>query len=304
MIPMPGADYIYPNVTEVAQRSGLLERWHLAEPLGCTYIEIPADFIKNKTEVERTGQEIGSMLTRSSIEHLYEQDQNLPATLAYIMHTEPAIPRRDQHGRQVKAELRWWDPEWVAALGDMLLEIEDYLGVPPDIIEIHPGGRKNTPADIVSAMHTLVAAHWNAFGIEPLVLVENHKDQGISTAKQVQTLWTRLKEHRPEIAGLAGIALDPWYLHAVEGDEFIRSLTQIPQEALRAFHIHNDLMPPSRADPIPWSEVFSMIGDLPTRPCIKPVVYQKDRVAEAISFCNEMLAAPRVEYAGSPHQHS
>ncbi|WP_243670725.1 hypothetical protein [Methanoculleus chikugoensis] len=152
---MPGADYIYPNVTEAAQRGGgFLERWHLAEPLGCRYIEIPADFIKNQTEVERTGgQEIGSMLTRSSVELLYEQDAALPGTLRYLLHTEPAIPRRTPpHGRQATASLRWRDPGWVAGFGgDMLLEIEDVLGIPPEIIEIHPpGDRRNTHADIVA----------------------------------------------------------------------------------------------------------------------------------------------------------
>ncbi|WP_292520502.1 hypothetical protein [Methanoculleus sp.] len=297
---MPGADYIYPNVTEIARRGGLLERWHLAETFGCTFVEIPADFIKNRTEVERTGQEIGSMLNRSSVEHLYEQDTGLPGSLAYVLHTEPAIPRKDQHGRGVRAELRWRDQDWVIAFGDMLLEIEDYLGVPPDIVEIHPGDRKNTPSDIVSAMHTLITAHWNAFGVEPLVLVENHSDQSISTAGQMRKLWTTLKEADPEIADLAGIALDPWHLYAAGKDEFPGSLGAIPREALRAFHIHNDLLPPSATDPIPWPEVFSVIREAPERPCIKPAVYQKNRVAEAIAFCNEMLAAPQVEYAGRP----
>ena len=141
---MPGAEYIYPNVTEAAQRGGFLERWRLAEPLGCRYIEIPADFIKNQTEVERTGQDVGSMLSRSSVKLLYDSDTTLPGALRYLLHTEPAIPRRTPHGRQATASLRWRDPDWVAAFGDMLLEIEDVLGIPPEIIEIHPGDWKNT----------------------------------------------------------------------------------------------------------------------------------------------------------------
>ena len=297
---MPGADYIYPNVTEVARRGGLLERWGLAEPLGCTYVEIPADFIKNRTEVERTGQDIGSMLTRSSIEQLYRQDAGLPHSLGYLLHTEPGIPRRDHHGRQVKAELRWRDPEWVIALGDMLLEVGDFLGVPPDIIEIHPGDRKNTHADIATGMNTLITAHKNAFGVEPLVLLENHKDQSISTGSQMRAFWATLTELEPGIADLAGIALDPWHLHAATREDFARSLRQIPPEALKAFHIHNDLRPPSVTDDVPWSEVFSVIRGLPGRPYIKPAVYQKSRVAEAVAFCEKMLAAPQVRYAAGP----
>jgi len=297
---MPGADYIYPNVTEVARRGGLLERWHLALPFGCMYIEIPADFIKNKTEVERTGEEIGSMLSRSSIEHLYEQDTAVPGSLKYLLHTEPAIPRRDQHGRQVTAELRWRDPDWVVAFGDMLIEIEDYLDIPPDIIEIHPGGRKNAHADIITAMHTLIAAHWNAFGVEPLVLLEHHKDQNISTGSQLQAFWTMLKKIHPEMAGLAGIALDPWHLHAATKEDFPGSLGEVQLDALRAFHIHSDLAPPSMTDRLPWRQIFTLIGSLPGRPRIKPVVYQKSRIPGAIAFCEEMLAAPRMEYAGPP----
>ncbi|WP_332449383.1 hypothetical protein [Methanoculleus sp.] len=297
---MPGADYIYPNVTEVARRGGLLERWHLAEPLGCTYVEIPADFIKNRTEVERTGQEIGSMLTRSSIEHLYEQDRNLPGHLGYVMHTEAAIPRKDQHGRQVTAALRWRDPEWVGAFSDMLLEIEDYLGIPPDIIEIHPGDRRNAHADIVMAMHALIVAHWDAFGVEPLVLVENHADQSISTGSRMQAFWTVLKNNHPEIAGLAGIALDPWHLYSAAREEFLGVLGELPAEALRAFHIHNDLSPPSMGDAIPWREVFRLVGSLPGTPCIKPLVYQRSRVPGAIAFCEEMLTASQPAYAAPP----
>lgn len=297
---MPGADYIYPNVTEATQRGGLLERWHLAEPLGCAYIEIPADFIKNKTEVERTGQEIGSVLNRSSIELLYLQDTGLPGSLRYLLHTEPAIPRRDRHGRQVTASLRWRDPGWVAGFGDMLLEIEDVLGIPPEIIEIHPGDRRNTPTDVVAGMHALITAHWNAFGTEPLVLLEHHKDQGISTGSQIRSFWAALKKMHPEIAGLTGIVLDPWHLHAATKDDFLGSLGEIPLDALQAFHIHSDLRPPSPDDGMPWPQVFAMIDNVSTTPRIKPVVYQKSRVPTAIAFCEEMLASRRAAYAAPP----
>ncbi len=70
---MPRIHYVYPNITELAQRGGLAGRWRLAAPLGGTHVEVPADFIKNRTEVERTGQDIGAFLSWSSIELLYER---------------------------------------------------------------------------------------------------------------------------------------------------------------------------------------------------------------------------------------
>jgi hypothetical protein len=290
-ITMPGAHYIYPNVTEVAQRGGLLERWRLAEPLECTHIEVPADFIKNRTEVERTGQDIGSFLTRASIETLYEQETGIPYTLEYALHTESGIPRTDPSGRPVRTHLKWHDPEWVEAFGDMLIEIADYLGVPPDIIEIHPGDRKNTPAHIAQAVYTLVAAHRNAFGVEPLVLLENRGDQSIATAGQIRSFWTALTGQHPEVAEQAGIELDVQHLYAAAGADFFSSLRQIPPASLKAFTIHHNLTPPSLQDEIPWSQAFGMIGGLADFPLIKPEVYQKSRVPEAIDFCERMLAA-------------
>lgn len=41
--------YVYPNVSGISQRGGLLERWEPAKINNCEFIEIPADFIKNKT---------------------------------------------------------------------------------------------------------------------------------------------------------------------------------------------------------------------------------------------------------------
>jgi hypothetical protein len=286
---MPVAHYIYPNVTEIAQRGGLLERWRLAEPLGCTHIEVPADFIKNRTEVERTGQDIGSILTRSSIEILYEQEKGIPFTLEYVLHTESAVPRTDRH---IAAQLKWHEPEWVIAFGDMLIDIADYLGVPPDIIEIHPGGRKNTHADIARAVHTLIAAHRNAFGVEPLVLLENRQDQSVATGSQMRAFWSTLTGLYPDIAALAGIALDLAHLHAATGADFLTSLREIPPDAVRAYSVHHDLKPPSEADEIPWRRVFGTIRERAATPLIKPEVYQKSRVPEAIAFCERMLGVP------------
>jgi len=54
--------YVYPNVSGISQRGGLLERWNLAKQNGCDLIEVPADFVKNKTEIEKTGLNLGEFL--------------------------------------------------------------------------------------------------------------------------------------------------------------------------------------------------------------------------------------------------
>jgi hypothetical protein len=88
--------YVYQNTSDLYRggRGGLSARFELAQSSGCKFIEMPADFIKNKTEIELTGLDLGSTLTKEAVVALYE-----PGTpsknLAYILHTEPSLPRTD-----------------------------------------------------------------------------------------------------------------------------------------------------------------------------------------------------------------
>lgn len=66
-----------------------------------------ADYISsNVTEVERAGQDMGSILNRLSVELIYDRDTAVPGNLRYLLHTEPAIPRRGQHGSPAVARPR------------------------------------------------------------------------------------------------------------------------------------------------------------------------------------------------------
>jgi len=136
--------YVFPNLSSLAQRGGLSERWDLAMDEGCGFVEVPADFIKNVGEVRRTGSEMGSVLRPKDIEILYRRGENLPPGLEYILHTEPAIGRRDEDDRFYKASLRWDDGEWRRTFSRMLLDISSHLGKPASIIEIHSGGKENS----------------------------------------------------------------------------------------------------------------------------------------------------------------
>ena len=66
--------YVYPNVSELNRkgRGGLVARQVLAESTGCGLVEIPADFIKNRTEIKLTGLDFGSFLDDTAISALYE----------------------------------------------------------------------------------------------------------------------------------------------------------------------------------------------------------------------------------------
>jgi hypothetical protein len=53
--------FVYPNTCDLG-RGGLHLRLDLARKRGCSFLEIPADFIKNKTEVRLTGLPLGRVL--------------------------------------------------------------------------------------------------------------------------------------------------------------------------------------------------------------------------------------------------
>jgi len=49
--------YVFPNISAFNRngRGGLHKRYEIAAAKDCRFIEVPADFIKNKTEVQLTG---------------------------------------------------------------------------------------------------------------------------------------------------------------------------------------------------------------------------------------------------------
>ncbi len=67
--------YVFPNVSDIRQRGSLYDRWILAEKYNCDYIEVPADFIKNKTEIQKTGLGICEFLDKKAIATLYQDFQ-------------------------------------------------------------------------------------------------------------------------------------------------------------------------------------------------------------------------------------
>lgn len=77
--------WVLPNIAQFNRngRGSFYQRYIEAKRLNFDAIEIPADFIKNKTEVKLTRLPIGEFLTREAISKLYKKP-NLSINIPYI----------------------------------------------------------------------------------------------------------------------------------------------------------------------------------------------------------------------------
>lgn len=273
--------YVFPNTSDIRQRGGPDERRTLADAAGCSFVEIPADFIKNQSEVAATDQDFCSFLTRESIARLYTPARNKPGTIPYILHTDPALNK--------PVRLRWNDPQWTGRFVQMVLDISDYLGTPPGKIEIHPGGRENSFSDIIRGVKTIQAGFRDSFSCVPEVLLENRTGQFISRGSAIAGLWDFVMQNNPELADSFGIVLDIQQLSTVTRENFLLSFNEIPSACMKGFHIHRLHRPPQIGDGIPWPEVFARIAGIEHDVIINPEIHHKNRVAEVIGFCEGMI---------------
>jgi len=130
--------FVFPNVGGVNSkncRGGLLNRWVKAKQYSFNFVEVPAHFVRD-TETEFLGLNAGEFLTKEAINKLYSKDDKLPRGISYIFHTEPALAP--------KFHLKWYSESWVKRFIGMNIDIAKHIGLPPAIIEIHPGKKPNT----------------------------------------------------------------------------------------------------------------------------------------------------------------
>lgn len=272
--------YVYPNTSDIPQRGGLDHRRHLAEAAGCSFVEIPADLIKNQSEVSVTGQDFCTFLTKESIEKLFTPTQNKSGTIPYILHTDPALNK--------PVRLRWNDPAWTEKFVQMILDISEFLGSPPAKVEIHPGGRHNSFDDIIRGVKEIQDGYRNSIGSVPEILLENRTGQFISRGKAIAGLWEYILQHNPELADSFGIVLDIQQLFTVTRQNFLTSFYEIPPACLKGFHIHRLHRPPQLGDGIPWPEVFGRIASIEHDVIINPEIHHNNQVAGVIGFCEMM----------------
>ncbi|MDN7025959.1 hypothetical protein FGU65_13875 [Methanoculleus sp. FWC-SCC1] len=286
---MAVVEFIYPNVASVRQRGGLAERWALADAAGCSYVEMPADLVKNRTEVERTGQDVGSFLSAASIELLYESGGGVDGGVRYILHTEPSVPRRDGYDLVTQTPLRWYDDAWVTTFVEMLLGIEEFLGSPAAAVEIHPGDARNTHEDLILAVDDIVEAHESAFGFAPLVLLENRTNQIIADGADMAAFWDCIRTEAPETACRFGFVIDLQQLYAVTRGRLAAAFSEVPQRAIAGLHVHHRHRCPSPSDPIAWEDVFAVVRKIDRPLLVTPAVHDARRVQDAMGFCRRML---------------
>jgi hypothetical protein len=285
---MPEIAFVFPNLSDIRQRGGLSSRLEFARDRGCHFLEVPADFIKNSSEVERTGLEMGMPLTPAAIAEIYDEESEL-APLPYILHTEPSLPRMDAYGVRSQARLSWYDPNWTGNLIEMIVAIAERLGKAPAAVEIHPGDRRNRDDALVQAMIAIRAAFEERFGVVPAVLLENRTGQFIQDGPSIVQFWNRLCSTAPELIDDCGIVLDVQQLYTVTRDRFSRDLAGLPLDAIRAFHVHAKHRAPALRDSIPWPEVFSFMRCIDRNLLINPEVHHLGQVEPTIAFCRAML---------------
>jgi len=289
---MVTVSYVYPNVSQMTRkgiRSGLLRRWKIAERLKCRYIEVPADFAKS-----------GKPLRNKEISNLYERNvEAVPRELKYVLHTEPVLKGHDI--------LKWYDKRWLDQFANMVIFLSEFLGKPASVIEIHPGNRrKNSFQDIANSISFLLDKYGEAFGVEPLILLENRTEQRISRGREINDFWNFLSENHSELRGKFGIVLDVQQLYTRESRDlkkklrtiqleilrarFIKAFDIIPSEARKGFHIHRFHQIPHKTDDIPWVQVFDRIQRVKDSIIINPEVLNEKWVKPTINFCKDLLS--------------
>jgi hypothetical protein len=266
--------YVFPNISAFNRngRGGLHKRYEIAGVHDCTFVEVPADFIKNKTEVKLTGKALGSILSAQDIKQIY--DSVAPSKdVKYILHTEPQLSRRNGKEATYTPQLKWYDKEWVNGFISMALAISKRFGIPPAGIEIHPGGRHNTYKDLIRSIITIRDNFENSFKAIPFVVLENRTGQFVSNGEQIREFWQTLLSESRELMPNVGIVLDIQQLFTVTKNDFLKQISYIPQESVKRLHIHCKHRTPSVENKIPWAKVFGWIREIKHKLFLNPEVH-------------------------------
>ncbi|RZB29956.1 MAG: hypothetical protein SRB1_02236 [Desulfobacteraceae bacterium Eth-SRB1] len=282
--------YVFPNISAFNRngRGGLHKRYEIAVATNCSFIEVPADFIKNKTEVQLTGKKLGSILTAEDVEKLYEF--GTPSEkVKYILHTEPSLSRSNGTGTSITPPLLWNNRKWVSDFIEMTIAISKRFKIPPAGIEIHPGGRNNTNQDLIRSIMAIRAQFEKTFKIAPFVVVENRTGQFISNGDQIADFWEALLSTERRLSDVVGVVLDIQQLYTATKNAFLKQLKLIPHKSVKGLHIHCRHRTPSIENKIPWESAFPWVGKIKHKIFVNPEVHHQSQANDTISFCNKMM---------------
>jgi len=286
----PGISYVFPNISVFNRngRGGLHKRAEVASSQHCNFIEVPADFIKNKTEVRITGKALGSTLAIEDVQRLYAPGAP-PGGIKYILHTEPSLSRRDGVGGSITPPLRWNDRKWVDAFVRMLVAISKRFGTPPAGIEIHPGGRNNTNENLIRSIISIRTQFEKTFKIAPFIVVENRTGQFVSNGEQIAVLWGEILSTGKALIDSVGVVLDIQQLYTVTKNDFENQLNLIPPGAVKGLHVHYRHRTPSLENEIPWKIVFAWLAEMRRDIFINPEVHHHAQAVDTMKFCGRMI---------------
>ena len=293
--------YICPNVTEENRpgRGSLSDRLEQARLLGCALPEVPAEFIKDKAEAELTGLNLGAFLDEAAVARLYSTSDEGIAPGKYILHTEPSLPALDSHGTGPQSRLCWADKKWVNRFAEMMLVIAKRVGSAPSVVEIHPGDSSNTFTDIIFGARAIRERLEKNLGVGPRVWLKNRAGQIVQTGEELAAFWQAVRAERGVFLWL-GIAVDADQLWTATGPSFSAQLNAIPDEAVRAMHVHRLHRTPAAEDEIPWRLVFAQRFVHHSGFAINPDVHHRSEIEATIRFCEQQLSEFRAAEASAP----
>jgi hypothetical protein len=284
--------FVFPNVSgfnSKNSRGGLLNRWENAKKYSFDFVEVPANFVK-KTETEFLGLSKCEFLTKEAINKLYSKDDKLPRDIKYIFYIEPALVS--------KCHLIWYGEPWVKRFIAMNIDIARHMGLPPTMIEIHPGKKPNTNQYIAESAIKLFNNFKDEFKVKPTILIENRTGHVISNGIQMKEFWDYLLKDYPLYQKYIGFVVDFRTMYTqVSRDysnnvnsHFIDNIELIPDESIKGCHIHNShTKAPTIRDDVPWLSVFNKIINVNNDLILNPEVFSPGLAVKTKKFCIDMI---------------
>jgi len=290
--------YVLPNLSTFNQRGSIENRSRIAEEIcdkhnriSFQMVEIPADFVKNQSEVSKTCLPLGSMLTTEYVGKIYDSEDGI--SKPYCLHTEPGIPRRVAR-TSITSKLRWFDQSWIDSFHNHVLSIIEFIGKPPTAIEVHPGTQQkkmNNLGSLIFGLKSFMIRLEDSIDCMPEIFIENRTPHIISSGYSIKTFRDELLSIDSNDGLPIGIILDIQQLYSKTKERFVEEIRTIPHDIIKGFHIHQLHRTPVSEGTIDWSVVREFIhsGKYKSKLHILPEVHHMNQLIETYSFCTDFL---------------